>query len=148
MTIFTRTDVIAGFILLGVAGCFAWAGRDLPVGRAVRMGPGWAPMALCLLLAGLGFLLLIRGCFTRAKDWPRQPWPLRAAAPVVGSLLLFGLSVESLGLFLASGLSVFLASLGAADFRGREAAAVSIALAVGVSLLFGLGLGLPLKILP
>jgi len=148
MALFARKDVVAGAALLGLAGCFAWIGRDLPIGRAVRMGPGWAPMALCLLLAGLGGVLLLRGCLTRGKDEPSPPWPLRGAVPVVGSLVLFGFTVESFGLLLASGLSVFLAMLGAADFKGREAMVVSLGLAVGVSLLFGFGLGLPVKILP
>jgi Tripartite tricarboxylate transporter TctB family len=148
MRLFTKTDVIAGAALLGVAGFFAWIGRDLPIGRAVRMGPGWVPMALCILLASLGGLLLLRGGLARGDAALSAPWPLRGAAPVIGSLLLFGLSVESVGLFLAASLSVFLAALGAADFKWKEALAVSIGLAVCVSLLFGLGLGLPLKILP
>lgn len=148
MRLFTKTDVIAGVTLLGIAGCFAWIGRDLPIGRAVRMGPGWVPMALSILLASLGGLLLLRGCLARGDAALSAPWPLRGALPVIGSLLLFGLSVESIGLLLASGLSVFLAALGAPDFKWKEALAVSIGLAVGVSLLFGYGLGLPIKILP
>lgn len=148
MRVFTKKDVIGGAALLGVAAFFAWIGRDLPVGRAVRMGPGWAPTALCLLLAAIGALLLLRGCLAKVEPEPAAPWPARAAAPVLGALLLFGYTVETIGMFLAAGLSVFLASLGAADFRAREALAVSIALAAGVSAIFGLGLGLSVKILP
>jgi hypothetical protein len=143
-----KTDVVAGAVLLALAGGFAWLARDLPLGRAVRMGPGWAPMALCLMLASLGAVLVLRGYLARIEAEPSPPWPVRAASPVIGSLLLFGLSVESLGLLLASGLSVFLAMLGASDFKVKEAVAVSTGLALGVSVLFGIGLGLPVKILP
>ena len=112
------------------------------------MGPGWAPMALARLLAGLGAVLLARGLFDRTQPTAHPPWPRRAAIPVLGSLLLFGLTIESLGLLLASGLSMFLAASGAADVKWREAFIVSTAMAIGVSLLFGTGLGLSVKILP
>lgn len=139
---------IGGLTLLAIAAGFAWAGKDLAIGRAVRMGPGWAPMALALLLAGLGAVLLARGLFDRAQPTAHPPWPRRAAIPVLGSMLLFGLTIESLGLLLASGLSMFLAASGAADVKWREAFIVSTAMAIGVSLLFGTGLGLSVKILP
>ncbi len=139
---------MGGALLLAIAAAFAWAGRDLPVGRAIRMGPGWAPMALSILLAALGAALFLRGLFERSPAEPAAPWPLRGVVPVLGSILLFGYAIESLGLLMASVLCVFVAALGAADFKLREAALVSLGLAVGVSLLFVTGLGLPVKILP
>ena len=53
-------DLAAGlfFIAVGIAGY--WFVRDMPMGAAVRMGPGYIPKVLSCIVAGLGLIIFVR----------------------------------------------------------------------------------------
>jgi hypothetical protein len=56
--VLSRTDVLAGLLLMAVAVFGLWASHDYPVGTALRMSTGYVPRLLCWILLGLGALIL------------------------------------------------------------------------------------------
>lgn len=131
--------VLAG---LAVAG-YAWINYDL--GSIRRMGPGFFPVALGLLLAALGALIVIP-----SARRPGQPTPFAwvQAIGVIGALLAFGLLLDRLGILLTSALTVLISSAVAP----RQGIVWRLALTVAVTglvwLVFVRGLNMSLPIWP
>lgn len=151
MTRFVKNpkDVTAGVLLILLAALFAWLGSDLPLGRAIRMGPGYFPMILCGLLAFLGLIVVISGLAVGDEDERALlsgiPW--RGLFFVTLAVAVFGLGVRTLGLGPSMGLSVFLSSMASQKFRLVRSlimAGVMVAFSWAV---FIKGLGLPLPML-
>src|ERR1700730_4508834 len=96
-----RKNVLAGLLFCAVALIGLFLSRDYPIGTAVRMGTGYVPRLLCWILLGLGILVLAQGL--REVDAERSRLSPSASAwrPVIfvtASLVIFGLSIERLGL--------------------------------------------------
>ncbi len=132
------------FVLFGLV-AFLMA-RSYPLGSAGRMGPGYFPTVLGLLLAGLGLVIVGRSL---VLEGPRVTgFALRPLILVLAAVLAFGLLLEPVGLVAATVALVVIGCLAGAEFRWRDVAilcVILIALALG---LFVYGLGLPLKVWP
>jgi hypothetical protein len=146
-----RKDVLAGLMFMGVALLGLWLSRNYPIGTALRMGTGYVPRLLCWILLGLGVLVLVQGL--RNAQAMRTPSSEASAAwrPVVfvtASLVIFGLSIERVGLVISILLLIGIGAVAARDLRPLEtlaAALVLIALSWGI---FILGLGLTIPVWP
>jgi Tripartite tricarboxylate transporter TctB family len=133
--------LFAGFGLVAVV-----LGATYPAGTAARMGPGYFPRALGIILIVLGTILIIKSLRTTGA---RISLPtLKPLVVVLGSVLLFGLTVVPLGLVLATMLLVLASSVASHEFRWKEATIASVVLAAFVVAVFGYGLKLQLPILP
>ncbi|MBS7538629.1 tripartite tricarboxylate transporter TctB family protein [Ancylobacter lacus] len=139
-------DVITGGLLLALASMFAYLSLDLPMGSAVRMGPGYFPLMLAGLLALLGLLVLIGGLRFEDAGEPLSlaaiPW--RALGLVTLAVVVFGLGIRPLGLGAAMGLSVFLSALASRRFRLPTALLLTALMVAFAWLVFIKALGLPL----
>ena len=133
--------LFAGFGLVAVV-----LGATYPAGTAARMGPGYFPRALGVILIVLGAILILKSLRTNGA---RISLPtLKPLVVVLGSVLLFGLTVVPLGLVLATVLLVLASSVASHEFRWKEATIASLILAVFVVAVFSYGLKLQLPILP
>lgn len=139
-------DLIAALFLLACAGLAWWFGRDLSVGTAFRMGPGYIPRLLTWIVLGFGLLLLVRAFVMRGPAL--SAWPLRPVLLVPGAMLVFALTVERGGLLLASALAVAIAALASPQNNWRSVLALSVGLAVSASATFVWLLQLPIRMLP
>jgi len=129
-------DLMAALFLLACAGCAWFFGKDLSIGSAFRMGPGYVPRLLTWIMLGFGVLLLVR-----AFVWPGpalERWPIRPIA----------LTIERGGLLAASALTVALAALASPQNRWRGALTLALCLTAAACVLFPWLLQLPLRILP
>ena len=139
-------DFCAGalFIAIGIATIIL--GSRYALGTAARMGPGYFPRILGILLIALGGVLAARG-FTRSG--PRvAAFHWRPALVVLGSVVLFGAIVRPVGVALSTVILIVAASAASREFRPRESLIAGVllaALAVGV---FVVGLQLQLPIWP
>ena len=123
-------DVLAGgvFIALGVA--FAAGSLTYDIGTPVRMGPGYVPLVLGVVLAGLGVLVIVKG-FIAGEGEPIGEVEWRAVILITAALLFFGLTVRGLGVVGA----LFGASLLAALARSQTSAREALLIAVGLTAL-------------
>jgi hypothetical protein len=139
-------DFAAGllFIAFGVAAIVI--GSYYPLGTAARMGPGYFPRLLGILLTALGAIIALRGLKLGGK--PIAFGSLKPMVIVLGSVVLFGLASPHIGLVLASIMVIVVSSAGSSEFRWKEAFASGIVLAAGAVLVFIVGLGLQFSIWP
>jgi putative tricarboxylic transport membrane protein len=139
-------DFWAGVLFIACGGAACVIALDYAMGTAARMGPGYFPRVLGLLLCALGALLVLRSF--KLQGAPLSFPTFKPIAIVLGSVLLFGLVVNQAGLVIATLLLVLVSSTASHEYRWRESIVAAIALAVFVVVAFRYGLGLQLPTWP
>jgi len=132
------------FILVGIAAIAI--GSRYNLGTAARMGPGYFPRILGILLIVLGAILAFRSLRLQGAPIPAFKW--RPTIIVLGSVVVFGLLVTKLGMAISAVILITLSSAASSEFRPKEALISGVllaALAVGV---FVIGLKLQVPIWP
>ena len=115
------------------------------------MGTGYVPRLLCWILLGLGAVILVQGLREAQAERPLSFADMSAWRPVIfvtASLVIFGLSIEQLGLVVSILLLIGVGAVAARELRPIEtvlAALVLIVLSWGI---FILGLGLTIPVWP
>jgi len=139
-------DFLAGlmFTVFGIGAIVVAA--NYPLGTAARMGPGYFPRMLGILLIVLGSALALRALRLQGSALPAWPW--RPTVVVLGSVVLFGAIVNYAGLALSTVVLIVLASAASGEFRPKEAVISGILLAALAIAVFVIGLKLQLPIWP
>ena len=120
-------DVLAGGIFVAIGLAFAVGSLSYDVGTPLRMGPGYFPLLLGGLLAGLGVLVVVKGFIAGEGDAIGEvDW--RAVAMITAALLFFGLTVRGLGVIGALFGASLLATLARSRTTIREALIIAVAL--------------------
>jgi hypothetical protein len=132
--------------LFGAAGLLL--GRDLPMGDAVAMGPGYVPRMVSIGLLGVGGLMVIRGMVRARAKVPLPAFEWRTILLVLGSVTAFAFVLKPLGVVPATALLVAIAAFAGDRPRLRETAALIAVLAVFVVLVFVKGLGVYMHLWP
>jgi Tripartite tricarboxylate transporter TctB family len=137
-------DFFSGLIFVAFGLAAIIIGSNYSLGTAARMGPGYFPRILGILLVVLGTALSLRALKIKGDPLPRWYW--KPMLVVLGSVIAFGLVVTHLGLVFSTIGLIFASSAASPEFRPKEALISGIllaALAVGV-FIFGLNLQLPI----
>ena len=108
-------DFWAGAIYLALGLATVVLARDLTLGSAARMGPGYFPTVLGGLLAVIGLVSLLRGLL-RSGDLVERIC-LKPMILVIGATLFFAASLEFLGLAMALPAAMFIAATASTRFR-------------------------------
>lgn len=141
-----QQDFAAGLFLVAFALLARHLAADLPMGRLVRMGPGYLPIVLAWILAGLGVLIAVRGLTT---DGPRlEAWAWRPLIALTASLVCFALLLERGGLVAAIIATTVVSSLAAPGIRVLPTILLGVTLSALSTVLFIWLLGLPLTVFP
>lgn len=139
MKIKSERDFVSGlmFIIIGVA--FAWGATSYSVGQAARMGPGYFPLMLGIVLAILGSIVLFQSMVVETEDGEKigtiawRPLVFIVGANVIFGVLLGGvpaLGIPAMGLIVATYGVVLVASQAGNQFRIKEVLIVATILAV------------------
>jgi putative tricarboxylic transport membrane protein len=126
---------------LGFTGAFA-----LPVGHLSGIGSGLLPKAIAVLVAVFGMLLTLQGLLTRGD--PLERWSIRGPLFVLGSVVLFAMTIRPCGLVIAGPLAVIMSSIADKDTRPAEIAIFSIVVTMLSGILFKELLSLPIPFDP
>ena len=121
-------------------------GSNYALGTAARMGPGYFPRILGILLIVLGTLLMLRSVRLQGAPVPGFKW--RPTLIVLGSVVVFGFVVQQVGLMLSTVGLIFFSSMASTEFRWKEALISGIFFAVLAIAVFVMGLKLQLPIWP
>ena len=151
LRILTRKNVLAGLMFIGVAALGLWLSRNYPIGTALRMGTGYVPRLLCWLLLGLGAVVLVQGLREAQDARPLSSSDVSALRPVIfvtASLVIFGLSIERLGLIISILLLIGVGAVAARGLRPFETIAAAVVLIILSWGIFILGLGLTIPVWP
>jgi hypothetical protein len=137
-------DVAAGLIFVVVGLAFGSMAVELELGTARRMGPGYFPLLLAVVLVGLGAAIVWQGLRQPAEAIGRMPW--RGLVLVVATPILFGLTLRGVGLVPAILGVVVISAAASIMSRVIPTVLLAVALAVFCALVFVKGLNLPIAL--
>jgi hypothetical protein len=140
-------DVVSGIVVMAIGAGFLLFGRELEMGSSFRMGPGYFPTILSILMIALGAVITVLALRKPAQEFGAGTLPWRGIILVIGATLFFGLTLRGIGLAPAI-VIVVLATAWASRYASlRTSIPLAIGLAVFCTLLFIRGLGLPLPLI-
>jgi hypothetical protein len=146
MLIRNQRAFTAGALFLAVAVFYFVMSFNYAQGTPARMGPGFFPKMVSVLLALIGVGILVSAVAPRAHIEKLARWDLKGLLWISGSVALFGLLLPRLGLVIALTCLVMVASRASAEFGWRGAVINSVVLVVfcvGV-FVYGINLQFPL----
>lgn len=126
MNVKSQKDFFSGLMFMGVGAAFAWGATNYTVGTGARMGPGYFPLLLGVLLAILGAVITFESLVVETEDgekigsWAWKPLFFIIAANLVFGVLLGGLpsiKLPAFGLIIAIYALTFIASLAGDGFQ-------------------------------
>lgn len=103
-----KADTWAGLATLVFGIAVLYISADYGLGRAGRIGAGYVPLILGVLLCGLGLLLIVRAGFSSDAVDPDIAW--RQLLLVIGGIVTFALLLERAGLMVAIPAAIIVAA--------------------------------------
>jgi hypothetical protein len=138
-------DALAGLVLIAFGLAFAIGALGYELGSAVRMGPGYVPLALGGILVVIGILVIVEGYLT-GEGSPIGPVPWRAVVLLLAAIVFFGLTVRRLGLAPSLFVTALMASFSSRRMGILAAFVIALALTVFCILIFVEALGMPIAV--
>lgn len=136
-------DFWAGALYLALGLATIFLGRDLSMGSAARMGPGYFPTVLGGILAAIGLISLLRG-IRRPAEMVERIY-IRPILIIIGATFFFAATVRLLGMAVSLPVAMFIAATASKRFRLTPLALAGlVAFTVFCVLVFVRGLGVPL----
>ena len=157
MRIKSQKDFLAGLMFTIVGIGFAWGATNYTIGEGARMGPGYFPLMLGIVLAVLGLIVTFTALVVETEDGDKVgaiAW--KPLGFIIGSNILFGiclggipkLGIPSLGLFVGIYALTFVASLAGEEHKTKEVLVLATVLAVVSYLAFIVLLNLQFPVWP
>jgi len=153
----SQKDFFAGllYMLTGIA--FAWGATNYNIGDGARMGPGYFPLLLGIVLAVIGGIVLFQSLVVETPDGDKiGKWAWKPLLFIIASNFLFGillggwpaLGIPAMGLIIAIFVLTFVAALAGTEFRFVEVLILAILLAALSWFAFVWGLKLQFQVWP
>jgi hypothetical protein len=139
-------DFWSGLMFCGFAAVAMLAARGYSLGTVGKMGPGYFPLLLGAVLAGLGGILIGRSLVFDGEPMARLH--VLPIAVIAFAVALFGLMIEPFGLIVTLAVLTLVTASAGADFRLVETAVLAVALIAFSIGVFVYLLGLPIAIWP
>ena len=129
----------AAVVFIGLALIGLIFGRDLAFGSTAKMGPGFFPTILSLLVLGIGLLNVAKAFTITGEPIEKPHW--RPITFICLAMMAFGFAVPYIGLAFSAALLTFLAAGARRDTRWGETVFLAFFLAIFSVLLFVYALG-------
>ena len=139
MGIKSQKDFFSGLLFMVVGIAFAWGATSYKVGEGARMGPGYFPLLLGVLLAVLGGIITFKAMIIETEDgdkigaWAWKPVFFIIAANLLFGVLLGGLpsiKLPAMGMIAAIYALTLVAALAGEEFKLKEVLSLATVLAV------------------
>jgi uncharacterized membrane protein YhaH (DUF805 family) len=140
-----RQDFWTGVIYIAVGLCAFVMARHYTLGSAARMGPGYFPTVVALLLVLVGAAIVVRAFLRDGALIGRIAW--KPMLLVLGSIVAFAFLINRAGLIAAAAILVL--GCAAASDRFRLGAIPLLGLAALIAFcvgLFVIGMGIPMPL--
>jgi len=157
VSIKSQKDFFSGLMFLVVGAAFAWGATSYSVGTGARMGPGYFPLLLGVLLAILGSVIMFYSLVVETPSGDKiGTFAWRPIGYILGANLVFGvllgglpsIKLPSMGLMVAIYALVVIASKACDNFKLRDVLILATILAVGSYLAFIVLLKLQMPVWP
>ena len=157
MQIKSQKDFFAGVMFTAVGVAFGWGATSYTIGNGARMGPGYFPLMLGIVLAILGAAIIFESLVVETEDGEKiGKWAWRPLGFVIGANLAFGvllgglpsIGFPSFGLVAAIYALTILSGLAGDEFKLKEMLILATVLNVGSYAAFILLLKLQIPVWP
>jgi hypothetical protein len=135
-------DFWSGLMLIAIGAVAVFMARDYPFGTALRMGAGFFPIVLGVILVLFGLFFVARGLRASAPAIEGN-WSPRALIVLPLAFVMFGVLMEKAGFIPAMLVLIAGSAAAGTEFRIGEVVALSVALTAMCVALFIWALGLP-----
>jgi len=137
----SEEDFWAGVMFIAFGILAIVVARDYPIGSAMRMGPGYFP-------TGIGIILIILGAIVTAVSFAVEGgkvgnFNLKGMFLLGVAFLVVGWGIDNIGFVPSLFFLIFLSALAGKEFKLLEVLILSIVLIIGSWALFIVGLELP-----
>jgi hypothetical protein len=129
-----RANGLCAALFIGFGACFALQSFGLEIGTAFRMGPGYFPLVLAIVLILLGAVILVQAVRFEGEAIGHIAW--RGMLFILPAPIFFGLTVRGLG---------FVPSFASRRMKPLTALVLSAGLTLFAFLVFSYALGLPFR---
>ena len=157
MNIKSQKDFFSGLMFMGVGVAFAWGASTYTIGNGARMGPGYFPLMLGVLLAVLGGVITFKALVVETIDGDKVgSFAWKPLIFIILSNLVFGACIGGLpsiglppmGLILGIVALTFISALAGEEFNFKEVSILSAILALMSYLAFVVLLKLQFPVWP
>jgi hypothetical protein len=157
MKIKSQKDFFSGLMFMAVGLAFAWGATTYTIGEGARMGPGYFPLVLGLLLAALGAFIVFEAVVVETEDGePIGKWAWKPLGFIIAANLLFGvllgglpsIGLPAMGMILAIYGLTIVSALAGDEFKLKEVLILGTVLAIGSYLAFIVLLKLQFQVWP
>ena len=157
MRIKSQKDFFAGLLFLALGVAFAWGATTYNVGTGARMGPGYFPLMLGVVLAIMGAVEVFKSMVIETESGDKVgKFVWRPVGYIVGANLAFGvllgglpsIKLPAMGLIVAIFALTIISARAGSEFKWKEILILSAILAVGSYLAFILLLKLQIQVWP
>lgn len=157
MKIKSQKDFFSGLLFLGIGVAFTWGATTYKIGVADRMGPGYFPLLLGVLMTILGILITVKSLAMETESgdkiggWAWKPLVYILTANLAFGVLLGGLpsiKLPAAGIIAGIYALTIIASLASRHFNFRQVFILATVLAVGSYLAFIVLLKLQIPVWP
>lgn len=145
MNIKSQKDFFSGLMFMGVGVAFAWGATTYNVGTGARMGPGYFPLMLGILMAILGGIITFNALVIETEEGDKiGKWAWRPIRYILGANLAFGIllgglpsiKLPAMGMIAGIYALTLIASLAGEKFNLKSVLILATILSVGSYLAF------------
>ena len=157
MGIKSQADFFSGVMFAAVGAAFAVGATTYNVGNGARMGPGYFPLMLGILLGVLGLIIIFQSLVVETAGGDKiGKWAWKQVVFILGANLAFGillgglpsLGVPAMGMIIAIYALVLIASLAGNEFDLKKVLVLATVLAIGSYIAFIWALKLQIQVWP
>ena len=157
MKIKSQKDFFSGlmFAITGIA--FAWGATTYNVGNGARMGPGYFPLMLGIVMAAIGLVIIFTALTVETADGEKiGKWAWKQVAFILLANFAFGvllgglpsIGLPAMGLIVAIYALTLISSLAGNEFNLVKVIILATVLAAGSYVAFILALKLQIQVWP
>jgi hypothetical protein len=139
MRIKSQKDFFAGLMFSITGAAFAIGATSYTIGEGARMGPGYFPLLLGIVLAVLGAIIVLQALVVETEDGDKVgsiAW--KPLCYIIGANLLFGvllgglprIGIPPMGLILGIYGLTFVSAMAGDEFKFKEVAVLATVLAI------------------
>ena len=148
LNIRNQKDFGAGIMYMAIGLFFAIVATQYQYGTAAKMGPGYFPFWLGVLMVALGLLIFVKSLNAKAAIEKIPPFNWRIISLITGSIILYGILLPILGFAAAVLVLVFMSASASHEFHWKGTLINATFLITLTYSVFVIGLKLQFPLLP
>lgn len=143
-----RRDFYAGLMFMVIGGAFTVLAQQYKLGTAAKMGPGYFPTVLGIILFILGAIVLAGALKKKAPILKVDTFQFDVLGYILGAIILFGLALPHLGFVVSLAILILISARASHEFSWRVSIISVIVLAIASWAIFIKGIQLQMLVWP